>query len=72
MSDNLPVDAARIAEDIEALARLTEPGRPWTRRVFSPLFLEGRAYIRRRMRAAGLETQNRRRGQSDRAARGQR
>ena len=56
MSDNLPVDAARIAEDIDALARLTEPGRPWTRRVFSPLFLEGRAYIEARMRAAGLET----------------
>ena len=56
MSGNLPVDAARIAEDIDALARLTEPGRPWTRRVFSPLFLEGRAYIEARMRAAGLET----------------
>ena len=56
MSDNLPVDAARIAEDIEALARLTEPGRPWTRRVFSPLFLQGRAYIEARMRAAGLQT----------------
>jgi N-carbamoyl-L-amino-acid hydrolase len=56
MSGNLPVNAARIAEDIDALARLTEPGRPWTRRVFSPLFLEGRAYIEARMRAAGLET----------------
>ena len=56
MSGNLPVDAARIAEDIDALARLTEPGRPWTRRVFSPLFLEGRAYIEARMRSAGLET----------------
>src|SRR6202162_6725819 len=56
MSGNLPVNAARIAEDIDALARLTEPGRPWTRRVFSPLFLEGRAYIEGRMRAAGLET----------------
>jgi N-carbamoyl-L-amino-acid hydrolase len=53
MSGNLPVNAARIAEDIDALARLTEPGRPWTRRVFSPLFLEGRAYIEARMRAAG-------------------
>ena len=56
MSGNLPVDAARIAEDIDALARLTEPGRPWTRRAFSPLFLEGREYIKARMRAAGLET----------------
>ena len=56
MSGNLPVNADRIAEDIDALSRLTEPGRPWTRRVFSPLFLEGRAYVEARMRAAGLET----------------
>jgi beta-ureidopropionase / N-carbamoyl-L-amino-acid hydrolase len=73
MSGNLPVDAARIAENIDALARLTEPGRPWTRRVFSPLFLEGRAYLEARMRAAGLETRidaagnliGRRRGSGD-------
>jgi beta-ureidopropionase / N-carbamoyl-L-amino-acid hydrolase len=56
MSTNLPVQAARIAEDIDALAAITEPGRPWTRRVFSPLYLEGRAYLQKRMQAAGLET----------------
>ncbi|MBB3287390.1 N-carbamoyl-L-amino-acid hydrolase [Rhizobium sp. BK347] len=53
---NLPVNADRIAEDIDALARITDPGHPWTRRAFSPLFLEGRAYIEARMKAAGLET----------------
>ena len=53
---NLPVNADRIAEDIDALAGITEPGHPWTRRAFSPLFLEGRAYIEARMKAAGLET----------------
>ncbi|WFU09287.1 Zn-dependent hydrolase [Rhizobium sp. CB3090] len=53
---NLPVNADRIAEDIEALAGITEPDHPWTRRAFSPLFLEGRAYIEARMRAAGLTT----------------
>ncbi len=53
---NLPVNADRIAEDIDALARITDPGHPWTRRAFSPLFLEGRAYIDARMKAAGLET----------------
>ncbi len=53
---NLSVDAARIAADIEALAEITEPGRPYTRRAFSPLFLKGRAYIEARMKAAGLET----------------
>jgi N-carbamoyl-L-amino-acid hydrolase len=56
MSRNLPVNADRIAEDIDALSKITEPGHPWTRRAFSPLFLEGRAYIEARMRAAGLET----------------
>ena len=56
MSRNLPVNAGRIAEDIDALAKITEPDHPWTRRAFSPLFLEGRAYIEARMKAAGLET----------------
>ena len=56
MNRNLPVNAARIAEDIDALAAITEPGRPWTRRAFSPLFLKGRAYIEARMKVAGLET----------------
>lgn len=56
MRTNLPVQATRIAEDIDALAEITEPGRPWTRRVFSPLYLEGRAYLERRMREAGLQT----------------
>ncbi|TWB50110.1 N-carbamoyl-L-amino-acid hydrolase [Rhizobium sp. ERR 922] len=53
---NLPVNADRIAEDIDTLAGITDPGHPWTRRAFSPLFLEGRAYIEARMKAAGLET----------------
>jgi beta-ureidopropionase / N-carbamoyl-L-amino-acid hydrolase len=56
MTRNLPVSADRIAADIEALAAITEPGRPWTRRAFSPLFLKGRTYIEARMKAAGLET----------------
>lgn len=56
MSRNLPVNADRIAEDIEALAGITEPGHPWTRRAFSPLFLKGRDYIEARMKAAGLQT----------------
>ena len=53
---NLPVSAARIAEDIDALAAITEPGRPWTRRAFGPLHLEGRTYLDRRFQAAGLDT----------------
>lgn len=36
---NLPVNADRIAEDIDALAGITEPGHPWTRRAFRRSFL---------------------------------
>jgi beta-ureidopropionase / N-carbamoyl-L-amino-acid hydrolase len=56
MNTNLPVIPARIAEDIADLAALTEPDRPWTRRSFTPMFLEGREYLVRRFEAAGLET----------------
>ncbi|TNB49714.1 Zn-dependent hydrolase [Martelella lutilitoris] len=56
MSRNLAVSAARIAADIDALAAITDPGRPWTRRAFSDLFLQGRAYLETQFRAAGLET----------------
>ncbi|MDK1490217.1 Zn-dependent hydrolase [Sinorhizobium sp. 7-81] len=53
---NLPVDARRIAEIVKGLARITEPDRPYTRRAFTPLFLEGRAFLEERFRAAGLDT----------------
>lgn len=55
MRANLPVNAERIVQDIDALAAITEPDRPWTRRVFSPLYLQGRSYLEQRMREAGLE-----------------
>ena len=37
-----------------ALAAMTDPERPYTRRSFSPLFLEGRAWLARQFAAAGL------------------
>jgi len=52
---NLPVDAARIERDLADLAILTEPDRPWTRRAFTPVFLEGRRWLAERMRGAGLD-----------------
>lgn len=55
MKANLPVDAARIGADIAALAALTDPDRPWTRRAFTPMFAKGRDWITRAMREAGLE-----------------
>jgi N-carbamoyl-L-amino-acid hydrolase len=56
MSRNLPVNAGRIAEDIEALAAHHRAGAPYTRRAFTPLFLEGRAYLEHASRRPGLET----------------
>lgn len=56
MARNLPVNTARIAADIDALAALTEPDRPWTRRAFTPKYQEGRAWLAARMREAGLAT----------------
>ncbi len=53
---NLPVSSARIADDIDALAAITEPDRPYTRRAFTPMFLRGREWLQARFRAAGLET----------------
>ncbi|WEK51364.1 MAG: Zn-dependent hydrolase [Candidatus Kaistia colombiensis] len=54
MRTNLPIDETLLWDDLMSLAELTEPGRPWTRRAFSHMFLEGRAFVARRMREAGL------------------
>ncbi|MDC9823708.1 Zn-dependent hydrolase [Devosia sp. ZB163] len=56
MTRNLPTQEARIAEDITSLAEITDPDRPFTRRAFTPIFLKGREWLRRRFEAAGLET----------------
>ena len=53
---NFATSPARISEDIESLAGITEPDRPYTRRSFTPMFLRGRDWLRRRFEAAGLET----------------
>jgi N-carbamoyl-L-amino-acid hydrolase len=47
--------ADRIAADIDALAALADPDRPWTRRAFTPRFLDGRAYVAKAMADAGLD-----------------
>ena len=52
---NLPVDGKRLWDDLMALAAITDPDQPWTRRAFSPRFLEGREWLKRRMEEAGLE-----------------
>jgi N-carbamoyl-L-amino-acid hydrolase len=50
----LPIDAERLWGDLMRLGEITEPGRPYTRRSFTPLFAEGRAAIQAMMVEAGL------------------
>ncbi len=56
MTRNLSVSADRIGADIDGLAAITEPDRPWTRRAFTPTFLKGREWLAARFEAAGLRT----------------
>ena len=56
MIPNSPVRADRIGADIDALAAITEPERPWTRRAFTPMFLEGRKWLEKAMQDAGAIT----------------
>ncbi|MBE3637246.1 Zn-dependent hydrolase [Mangrovicoccus algicola] len=48
------IDADRLWADIEALAAITDPDRPYTRRSFSARFLEGRDWLIRAFEAEGL------------------
>jgi N-carbamoyl-L-amino-acid hydrolase len=48
------ISQQRIWDDLMALAAITDPDRPYTRRSFSPRFLEGRAWLRQRFEEAGL------------------
>ena len=51
------IDPERISRRIEALSGFTEPGRPWTRTAFSPLYEEAREWLRQEMQSAGLSTE---------------
>jgi beta-ureidopropionase / N-carbamoyl-L-amino-acid hydrolase len=48
------LNADRLWARVEALSKLTLPDVPWTRRAFSPLFQNSRAWLRREFAAAGL------------------
>jgi N-carbamoyl-L-amino-acid hydrolase len=50
----LAIDRDALWADIVALGAITDPARPYTRRSFSPLFLEGRDWLTRRFADAGL------------------
>ena len=49
-------DKQRIWDWTMALAEITEPDCPYTRRSFSPLFFEGRGWLEKEMQALGLST----------------
>ncbi|TKW68044.1 MAG: Zn-dependent hydrolase [Paracoccus denitrificans] len=52
---NLRVNADRIGADLDAMSKITDPDRPWTRRAFSARFDEGRVWLRDRFTQAGLD-----------------
>ncbi|MCA3822802.1 MAG: hydantoinase/carbamoylase family amidase, partial [Burkholderia sp.] len=49
-----PLNAERLNARVEQLARFTRPDVPWTRRAFSPLFTEARAWLAAQFAEAGL------------------
>ncbi|MDF7662057.1 Zn-dependent hydrolase [Erwiniaceae bacterium L1_54_6] len=51
------IDHQRMWQRLEALSRYTDPALPYTRRSFSPLFLQGRTWLTTQMQALGLTTQ---------------
>lgn len=56
MIPNSAIRSDRIGADIDALAAITEPDRPWTRRAFTPMFLEGRKWVEQAMQEVGAAT----------------
>lgn len=46
----------RLWQDLMALAEITDPARPYTRRCFTDRFLEGRRWLEQRFTQAGLAT----------------
>ena len=54
MTHSPTIDADALWRDIEAMAAITDPGKPWTRRSFSQRFLEGRDWLRAAFEAEGL------------------
>src|SRR3954468_6173023 len=49
-----PINKNRLWDNHMALAAITDPDKPWTRRSFSPRFLDGRAWLRAQFLAAGM------------------
>lgn len=54
LNNRLPVDGDRLWADLMAIAEITDPGQPYTRRSFTPRFLAGREWLTSRFKEAGL------------------
>jgi beta-ureidopropionase / N-carbamoyl-L-amino-acid hydrolase len=52
-----PIDGDLLWADLMALADITDPDKPYTRRSFSSLFLNGRDWLKQRFEEAGLHLQ---------------
>lgn len=50
-----PLNADRLWGHVETLSKMTLPDVPWTRRAFSPLFMESRAWLQKEFAVAGLQ-----------------
>ncbi len=59
MSDDVmlrpTVNSDRLWADLMAIGEITDPDRPYTRRSFTPLFDEGRAFLREKFEAFGAQ-----------------
>jgi beta-ureidopropionase / N-carbamoyl-L-amino-acid hydrolase len=53
---NTRIDGDLLWADLMSLAEITDPAMPYTRRSFSPRFLEGRHWLEDKFKAAGLTT----------------
>jgi beta-ureidopropionase / N-carbamoyl-L-amino-acid hydrolase len=49
-----PIESDRLWADLLALSAITDPEKPYTRRSFSDLYLQGRAWLKGRFEEAGL------------------
>jgi beta-ureidopropionase / N-carbamoyl-L-amino-acid hydrolase len=50
----IEINSDRLWSRMEALSRITDPAKPWTRRAFDPRFSEGRTWLEREFKSAGL------------------
>src|SRR5450432_2146650 len=53
----IEVNSARLWSRIEALSRITDPAKPWTRRAFDFHFAQGRAWLEQEFQLAGLSVE---------------